>query len=154
MDRAPASPVCPHQVEEWRNGSQGKTGGTSTGPVVPESISPGPPTPSQTHPIISLKVAMHNFSHCSHRGHSTSANPLSKNSCSDHLCRKSNGIYTNATTMKTNLARLWATRSIFLKNCISGGAEPGGPVVKNPPANAGDTGSSPGPGRSHTPRSN
>ena len=31
---------------------------------------------------------------------------------------------------------------------------PGGAVVKSPPANAGDTGSSPGPGRSHTPRSN
>ena len=31
---------------------------------------------------------------------------------------------------------------------------PGGAVVKNPPANAGDTGSSPGPGRSHMPRSN
>ena len=31
---------------------------------------------------------------------------------------------------------------------------PGGAVVKNPPANAGDTGSSPGPGRSHIPRSN
>ena len=30
----------------------------------------------------------------------------------------------------------------------------GGVVVKNPPANAGDTGSSPGPGRSHMPRSN
>ena len=28
-----------------------------------------------------------------------------------------------------------------------------GAVVKNPPANAGDTGSSPGPGRSHMPRS-
>ena len=26
---------------------------------------------------------------------------------------------------------------------------PGGAVVKNPPANAGDTGSIPGPGRSH-----
>ena len=26
---------------------------------------------------------------------------------------------------------------------------PGGTVVKNPPANAGDTGSIPGPGRSH-----
>ena len=26
---------------------------------------------------------------------------------------------------------------------------PGGAVVKNPPANAGDTGLSPGPGRSH-----
>ena len=27
-------------------------------------------------------------------------------------------------------------------------------MVKNPPANAGDTGSSPGPGRSHMPQSN
>ena len=31
---------------------------------------------------------------------------------------------------------------------------PGGAVVKNPPANAGDTGASPGLGRSHMPRSN
>ena len=31
---------------------------------------------------------------------------------------------------------------------------PGGTVVKNPPVNAGDTGSSPGPRRSHMPRSN
>ena len=31
---------------------------------------------------------------------------------------------------------------------------PGGAVVKNPPANAGDTGSSSGLGRSHMPRSN
>ena len=31
---------------------------------------------------------------------------------------------------------------------------PGGAVVKNPPANAGDTGSSPDPGRSHMPQSN
>ena len=31
---------------------------------------------------------------------------------------------------------------------------PGGAVVKKPPANAGDTGSSPGPGRSHMPWSN
>ena len=31
---------------------------------------------------------------------------------------------------------------------------PGGAVVKNLPANAEDTGSSPGPGRSHMPRSN
>ena len=30
----------------------------------------------------------------------------------------------------------------------------GGSVVKNPPANAGDTGSSPGSGRSHIPQSN
>ena len=31
---------------------------------------------------------------------------------------------------------------------------PDSTVVKNPPANAGDTGSSPGPGRSHMPQSN
>ena len=31
---------------------------------------------------------------------------------------------------------------------------PGGAVVKNPPANTGDMGSSPGPGRSHMPQSN
>ena len=31
---------------------------------------------------------------------------------------------------------------------------PSGTVVKNPPVNAGDMGSSPGPGRSHMPRSN
>ena len=31
---------------------------------------------------------------------------------------------------------------------------PGGAVVKNPPANAGDTGSSPGPGGYHMPQSN
>ena len=31
---------------------------------------------------------------------------------------------------------------------------PGGTVVKNPPASAGDMGSSPGPGRSHMPQSN
>ena len=31
---------------------------------------------------------------------------------------------------------------------------PGSAVVKNLPANAGDTGSSPGPGRSHMPGSN
>ena len=31
---------------------------------------------------------------------------------------------------------------------------PGGPVIKNPPANTGDMGLSPGPGRSHMPWSN
>ena len=31
---------------------------------------------------------------------------------------------------------------------------PSGTVIKNPPANAGDMGSSPGPGRSHMPWSN
>ena len=40
------------------------------------------------------------------------------------------------------------------KLCIRSTGFPGGAVVKNPPANAGDTDSSPGPGRSHMPRSN
>ena len=40
----------------------------------------------------------------------------------------------------------------FIKNQFAG--FPGGAVVENPPANAGDTGSSPGPGGSHMPRSN
>ena len=34
------------------------------------------------------------------------------------------------------------------------GTSPDGAVVKNPPASAGETGSSPGPGRSYMPRSN
>ena len=41
---------------------------------------------------------------------------------------------------------------VFLKEFYRG--FPSGTVVKNPPANAGDKGSSPGLGRSHMPRSN
>ena len=47
--------------------------------------------------------------------------------------------------------------SLVLKNFVKMTQEwgfPGGAVVENPPANAGDTGSSPGPGRSHMPQSN
>ena len=42
--------------------------------------------------------------------------------------------------------------SVLIKNSVLG--FPGGAVVENPPANAGDTGSSPGLGGSHMPRSN
>ena len=42
--------------------------------------------------------------------------------------------------------------SLPLKNCNRD--FPGGAVVKNWPVNAGDTGSSPGPGGPHMPRSN
>ena len=45
----------------------------------------------------------------------------------------------------------------MLENLVSNGlfeGFPGGAVVKNPPANAGDTGSCPGRGRSHMPQSN
>ena len=51
----------------------------------------------------------------------------------------------------------WITQGKVKENIISEKGKwdfPGGLVVKNPPANAGDTGSSPGPGRSHMPRSN
>ena len=41
----------------------------------------------------------------------------------------------------------------FFKNILTLGF-PGAAVVENLPANAGDTGSSPGLGRSHMPRSN
>ena len=49
--------------------------------------------------------------------------------------------------------RAW--KKIFYANGSQkkAGDFPGGTVVKNTPANAGDTGSSPGPGRSHMPRS-
>ena len=44
---------------------------------------------------------------------------------------------------------------IFIKELKNHNSDfPGGAVVKNLPAKAGDTGSSPGPGRSHMPLSN
>ena len=42
----------------------------------------------------------------------------------------------------------------FSTQKVRRGCFPGGTVVKNTPANAGDTGSMPGPGRSHMPWSN
>ena len=53
----------------------------------------------------------------------------------------------------TSLGRLELYLTITLHSKVPEGF-PGGAVVKNPPANAGDTGSSPGPGRSNMPRSN
>ena len=55
----------------------------------------------------------------------------------------------SAERMKTQTTN---KEKIFVKY-ISGGF-PGGAVVENLPANAGDMGSSPGLGRSHMPRSN
>ena len=43
---------------------------------------------------------------------------------------------------------------ILTSKSVSSADFPGGPVVKNPPASARDTGSIPGPGRSHMPWSN
>ena len=50
----------------------------------------------------------------------------------------------------------WGEKWVILESVkkLSEKGFPGGAVVKNPPANASDTGSSPGPGRSHMPRSN
>ena len=46
------------------------------------------------------------------------------------------------------------TIDVYLSHKILVQGFPGGAVVKNPHANAGDMGLSPGPGRSHIPRSN
>ena len=46
----------------------------------------------------------------------------------------------------------WNRGNKSLRNKLGG--FPGGAVVKNPPAKAWDTGSSPGPGRFHMPRGN
>ena len=51
----------------------------------------------------------------------------------------------------TDLNLTWM--KVRINNAGRGGF-PGGAVVKNPPANAGDTGSSPGPGRSHIKKKN
>ena len=53
------------------------------------------------------------------------------------------------TTMRYNLTLV---RMVIIKKSTNRGF-PGGAVVENPPAKAGDTGSSPGLGRSHMPRS-
>ena len=56
--------------------------------------------------------------------------------------------------MNTKIAAHKEIFSITLEIKYSSWDFPGGAVVKNLPANAGDTGSSPGPGGSHMPRSN
>ena len=62
-------------------------------------------------------------------------------------------------TFNKDLEKLKSKQTV-MKNTISEiknsqeGGFPGGAVVENLPANAGDTGSSPGLGRSHMPRSN
>ena len=50
--------------------------------------------------------------------------------------------------------KLWKVKHCFHLRIFWSWDFPGGAVVKNAPANAGDTGSSPGPGRSHMPQSN
>ena len=67
--------------------------------------------------------------------------------------RKKNGFKWNKTALGPIVVRALETHGILnFKNY--GRDFPGGTVVKNPPANAGDTGSIPGLGRSHMPQSN
>ena len=54
--------------------------------------------------------------------------------------------------LRIELVGHMARKCLNLKESAKG--FPGGAVVKNPPANAGDTGSIPGPGRSHMLRNN
>ena len=56
-------------------------------------------------------------------------------------------------TAKAVLRGKFITIQSHLKKQEKSQGFPGGAVVKNSPANAGDTGSSPGPGRSHMPQS-
>ena len=57
------------------------------------------------------------------------------------------------TVLKASQERTFLPSKNSYFKMVAGGF-PGGSVVKNPPANAGDMGSSPGQGRSHMPRSN
>ena len=62
-----------------------------------------------------------------------------------------------APALESNIAEphLSVTEQVELRSLKSRcGGSPGGAVVESLPANAGDTGSSPGLGRSHMPRSN
>ena len=60
--------------------------------------------------------------------------------------------HANENQKKAGIAILISDKIDFKIKTVSG--FPGGAVVKNLPANAGDTGSSPGLGGSHMPRSN
>ena len=62
------------------------------------------------------------------------------------------GMY--AGSISTNLSMWYTTLTYWRIKIIWSSGFPGGVVVKNPPASAGDTGSSPGLGRSHMPQSN
>ena len=66
----------------------------------------------------------------------------------DHMQKK---ILNSYLTPHTKINLKW-TEELNIRSETVG--FPGGAVVKNLPSNAGDTGSSPGPGRSHMPQSN
>ena len=67
-----------------------------------------------------------------------------------YICTYETNLYSVMLIFKCSNVRYILKNS---KNTMTLGF-PGGAVVKNPPANAGDTGSSPGPGRPHMPQSN
>ena len=72
----------------------------------------------------------------------------------DHLCDLEPQLppLLNGAKNRAHIRGVRPERSEAQKEIIGG--FPGGAVVKNPPANAGDTGSISGPGRSHMLRSN
>ncbi|XP_030701519.2 receptor expression-enhancing protein 6 isoform X1 [Globicephala melas] len=73
---------------------------------------------------------------------------------SSHGCRLSLLCVSLTSHLSLDLASIWILQNDLLEtlNYILRGF-PGGAVVEGPPADAGDTGSCPGPGRSHMPRS-
>ena len=60
----------------------------------------------------------------------------------------------NRTDPTIPLLGIYPDKTIIQKDTCTPWDFPGGAMVKNPPASAGDTGLSPCPGRSHMPRSN
>ena len=65
---------------------------------------------------------------------------------------KGEGVVASAAVERLVIKRVKSPQNLMIRKSVVG--FPGGTVVKNLPANAGDTGSSPGPGRSHMLQSN
>ena len=68
--------------------------------------------------------------------------------------KESGHLYERLISFLSEKYQEWQYHTNKQPNQKMGGGFPGGAVVENLPANAGDTGSSPGLGRSHMPRSN